>query len=595
MYKNLFTLLLAIVMIGSINSSFSTDKNKSYKIVRNGDVLRGDNGPFVYNSTRVEYDLNTYPRVFSNSVGSSVITEVNTNARTQYDLQSNSVIQYIWQNPADANEMHAVFMTSTDPGPSWGDRNGRYFYTSNGGTSWDYVGVVATTRGGFPCITATNDSRAVVLLHSSENDPTTRTYLFVDVFAGAGTWTTLDPGLSSPGLGNIWPYAYATRQAPAKVLFASSQNGVDSCFYDIATNLTAPGTFTGWTPVPNGETAEQYYVAISDDGTRYGVAALTLSGGAIFMESTNGGTTFGSPQTVWTWNPADSMGTIRSISLIYKGAQPCVALGLAHTDPVGGTFTPGLSAKMVFWSPSINGGNVVTVDSAGGLSGSNSTNDVFLSVTRGVIGVSKDQNAIYIAYNKARPDTSSIGNNFFDIYTSFSTNNGASWSVPFRATNNTGPLRDYRYVAIAPSNSYDLAGPNHYLHLISQSDSIPGSNVNGAPASTAQMVYIKVSYNDPIGIQPISNEVPTGFQLMQNYPNPFNPTTKIRFAMPVSGFTTLKLYDATGKEVSTLLSQNVAAGTFEYELKANNLPSGVYFYKLESGNFVDTKKMVLVK
>jgi len=107
------------------------------------------------------------------------------------------------------------------------------------------------------------------------------------------------------------------------------------------------------------------------------------------------------------------------------------------------------------------------------------------------------------------------------------------------------------------------------------------------------MVYIKGT--DVIGIQTISSEVPTGFQLMQNYPNPFNPTTKIRFALPVSGFASLKVYDATGKEVATLVSQNLTAGTFEYELKGNNLPSGVYFYKLAAGNFVQTKKMVLVK
>ena len=588
MYNKLFTLLLAVILIGSINTSFSSDRNTSYKIVRNGDALRGDNGPFVYNSTRVNYDMQEYPIVYNQTDAPAVwtITETNVNARTQYDLQSNSVLQYIWQNPTNALEMHAVFMTSTDPGPSWSDRNGRYFYTSNGGTSWDYIGVVATTRGGFPCITATNDSRAVILLHSSENDATTRTYLFADIAPGAGTWTTLDPGLSNPALGNIWPYAYASK-TNNNVLFASSQNGVDSSKYNVCTNLNSPGTFLGWQTTPNGETAEQYFVAISDDGQRYGVASLTTSGGAILIESTNGGTTFGAPQTIWNWNPADSMGTIRSISLVYKGTQPCVALGLAHTDPVAGTFTPGLPSKMVFWSPSINGGVPVKVDSADGLSGTNSTNDVFLSVTRGVIGTGEFGNAMYIAYNKARQDTSDIGNNFFDIYVSYSVNDGASWSTPIQVTNTSGPLRDFRYVAIAPRNA------GNTVNLISQRDSIPGSNVNGAPASTAQMVYIKGT--DVIGIQTISSEVPTGFQLMQNYPNPFNPTTKIRFALPVSGFASLKVYDATGKEVATLVSQNLTAGTFEYELKGNNLPSGVYFYKLAAGNFVQTKKMVLVK
>lgn len=588
MYNKLFTLLLVVVMIGAVSTTFSTDRHKSYKIVWNGDALRGDNGPFVYNSQRVDYDLQEQPIVYqqSDAPATWTLSEVNVNARTQYDLQSNSVLQYIWQNPANPLEMHAVFMTSTDPGPNWADRNGRYFYTSNGGTSWDYIGTVATTRGGFPCITATNDSRAVVLLHSSEVNATTRTYLFVDVFAGAGTWTTLDPGLSNPALGNIWPYAY-TNPTNNHVLFVGSQNGVDSCLYNVCTNLNTPGTFRGWTAVPNGETAEQYSVAVSDDGTRYGIATLTLSGGAQLIQSLDGGNTFGAPQTILNWNPADSMGTIRSINMVYKGTEPCVVIGLAHTDPVAGTFTPGLPSKMVFWSPSINGGNPVKIDSADGLNGSNSTNDVFLSVTRGVIGRGEFGGALYCAYNKARQDTSSIGNNFFDVYLSYSLNNGATWSTPTQLTNNSGPLRDYRYVAIAPRNA------GNTVNIITQGDSVPGSNVNGAPASTAQMIYIKGT--DVIGIQPISSEVPTGFQLMQNYPNPFNPTTKIRFALPVSGFATLKIYDATGKEVGNLLSQNLTAGTFEYELKANNLPSGVYFYRLQAGNFAETKKMVLVK
>ena len=593
MYKKLFTLLLAIVMIGAINTSFSTDKNKSYKIVWNGDALRGDNGPFVYNNTRVQYDMNTYPRTahVDNIVIS--LSETNPNTRSQYDLQSNSVLQYIWQNPTNPLEMHAVFMTSTLPGPGWDDRNCRYVYTSDGGATWDYIGTVTTTRSGFPCITATNDSRAIIGAHCTDGGGINRLQLFVDVFAGAGTWTTLDPGTNgNASLAPIWPYAFNSR-TNNHVLFVGSQNGVDSCLYNICTDLSGSGTFTGYMPAVNGETAEQYFVAISNDGTHYGVATLTLNSGAQLFESVDGGNTFGAAQTIWNWNPADSLGTIRSIGLVYNGNTPCVSLGLAHVDPVAGTFTPGLPSKMVFWSPTINGGVPVTIDSADGLSGTNQTNDVFVSVTRGVIGMSEDGNAIYCAYNKARQDTSDLGNNFFDVYFSYSSDNGATWKTPTQLTNNSGPLRDCRYVAIAPSN--DVTAGIHNVHIITQSDSIAASNVNGAPASTSQMIYIKLAIDDPIGIQPISNNVPSGYQLMQNYPNPFNPTTKIRFALPVSGFATLKLYDAAGKEVAKLLSQQVTAGTFEYELKANNLPSGVYFYRLDAGNFVDTKKMVLVK
>lgn len=99
----------------------------------------------------------------------------------------------------------------------------------------------------------------------------------------------------------------------------------------------------------------------------------------------------------------------------------------------------------------------------------------------------------------------------------------------------------------------------------------------------------------PIGITPISTEIPPGFSLQQNYPNPFNPVTNIRFEIPVSSLVTLKVFDAAGNEVSELVNQNLGAGTFNYDFDAGDYPSGVYFYVLSAGEFTATKKMVLIK
>ena len=97
------------------------------------------------------------------------------------------------------------------------------------------------------------------------------------------------------------------------------------------------------------------------------------------------------------------------------------------------------------------------------------------------------------------------------------------------------------------------------------------------------------------GINNTSNEIPGRYSLEQNYPNPFNPTTNIRFAIPKSGFTSLKVYDAMGKEVSTLYNSKLEAGKYESEFNAMNLSSGVYFYKLVSGDFSEVKKLTLIK
>jgi hypothetical protein len=104
--------------------------------------------------------------------------------------------------------------------------------------------------------------------------------------------------------------------------------------------------------------------------------------------------------------------------------------------------------------------------------------------------------------------------------------------------------------------------------------------------------------NVPIGIHNISGVVPQKFNLDQNYPNPFNPTTKIKFDIPnmKNGIDVkLKIYDVTGREISTLVNSKLQTGSYEYIFEATGLSSGVYFYKLVAGDFSSVKRMVLLK
>jgi hypothetical protein len=97
------------------------------------------------------------------------------------------------------------------------------------------------------------------------------------------------------------------------------------------------------------------------------------------------------------------------------------------------------------------------------------------------------------------------------------------------------------------------------------------------------------------GISQNGTEVPNDFSLSQNYPNPFNPVTNIKFAIPVSGFVKLTVFDITGREVAVIVNKEMTAGNYTADLDASKLSSGVYFYKLNAGDFSDTKKMMLVK
>ncbi|MCI0448673.1 MAG: PQQ-binding-like beta-propeller repeat protein [Chlorobi bacterium] len=104
-----------------------------------------------------------------------------------------------------------------------------------------------------------------------------------------------------------------------------------------------------------------------------------------------------------------------------------------------------------------------------------------------------------------------------------------------------------------------------------------------------------IKYSSLVGINPVSSEIPKYFNLYQNYPNPFNPKTKIKFDLPVESFTLLKIFDAIGKEISTLVNENLKAGKYELLWNPAKQNSGVYFCKLTTEGFTQTKKMVLLK
>jgi hypothetical protein len=105
----------------------------------------------------------------------------------------------------------------------------------------------------------------------------------------------------------------------------------------------------------------------------------------------------------------------------------------------------------------------------------------------------------------------------------------------------------------------------------------------------AELPNCLTGINDPV------NETPSVYSLAQNYPNPFNPSTAIKFTMPKAGLVKLVVFDLLGREVATLLNENVTAGTHSVTFDASMYASGVYFYRIETGSFTDTKKMLLVK
>lgn len=120
---------------------------------------------------------------------------------------------------------------------------------------------------------------------------------------------------------------------------------------------------------------------------------------------------------------------------------------------------------------------------------------------------------------------------------------------------------------------------------------VTGKGPNGTPVHVRDYT-LNVGF---VGININSNNIPDKFYLYQNYPNPFNPTTSIKFDVAKTGFVLLKVYDIAGREVQTLVNENMNAGTYAFDFNATAFASGIYFYKVETPDFTSIKKMVLIK
>ncbi len=90
-------------------------------------------------------------------------------------------------------------------------------------------------------------------------------------------------------------------------------------------------------------------------------------------------------------------------------------------------------------------------------------------------------------------------------------------------------------------------------------------------------------------------ELPNDFVLNQNYPNPFNPSTTISFSIPAEGMVSLKIFNLIGQQVDEIVNENLSAGNYSFMWNAKDQANGIYFYKLQAGEFVETKKMILLK
>jgi photosystem II stability/assembly factor-like uncharacterized protein len=201
-----------------------------------------------------------------------------------------------------------------------------------------------------------------------------------------------------------------------------------------------------------------------------------------------------------------------------------------------------------------------------------------------------------------------VGNNSSISHVLKTTDYGATWTG-IASTNNGFDNVPTKVVYVDSTDGYIYAGTYSGVYRSTDNGASWSKFGTGLPNAVVDDIAIQYSTHElrvathGRGIWQISvltgiaqlSDGPQFFALNQNYPNPFNPSTIISYRLPSNAFVTLKVYDVLGREIITLVNEDQTAGEHRVTLNANNLPSGVYFYRITAGNFVETKKMTLLR
>lgn len=217
-------------------------------------------------------------------------------------------------------------------------------------------------------------------------------------------------------------------------------------------------------------------------------------------------------------------------------------------------------------------------------------NDLYIFSSEKVIAAGGD-----FEYGSSTVSTSNGGSSWqYDTLGTF----GVASSIDFRT-----PYNGWIALGIAQTFSYSNDSGKSWRTIFTP-DSIPMFGIDFIDSLNGWAVGydgVIMKYNSNINVlsPALQNNIPENLTLAQNYPNPFNPTTQLEFGIPnVSTgpkHVSLKIYNALGSEVKTLVNEILSPGVYNVIWNASSFPSGVYYYILRSGNFTETKKMILLR
>jgi hypothetical protein len=500
--------------------------------------------------------------------------EVFTTLSGFYDLQSiGNPCQYIRYNRR-TGFVHAIFQVALDSLDPQASRRTAYAFSPFSGYVWNncnnlMLGSQRTTFPSLDLITTRDGGLPVVV-----NESPSQLNLFIDSPEGSCAFTGLS--LPSPPPGFIFPEVATGADGSVIVAVSSS---ADRKVYTYRTT-----DFINWSPpiqIP-GITSSLYVMQGNDSG-RVGIVLRNSDGAIHFLESPNNGVTWTAPTQIIPPSVvvgADTFVTFLGADLAYLASTPVVAVTI--TKQRGSVHTH-RDAGIGFWSPTTGFRVAVphnriprVVDTL------NKPQAYHLTVGYPSIGVS--YNTIVIAFQAFVPETSRAGFNYSDVFATYSPNGGATWTTPYVLS--YSPNADERYPSVSKWNG------SGQPFIVWQWDAEPGSHIaDGAPVSRSrQVMYFFIDL--AVEGQPT---IPERRELLQNYPNPFNPTTEIVYRINSREFVSLRVFDVLGREVATMVNEELPAGEYKRSFSAENIASGIYFYQFKAGNFSQTRRMLLLK
>lgn len=469
---------------------------------------------------------------------------------------------------------------SGDPNIIAGTQGGNVYISNNRGRSWD----IANTG----LITGTWEwGDRIFSFNVSGN------YIYVCTIAGI--FLSTNNGLNWKSVN------YGAAFATVNALAVASNNTVN--------NTIIAGTFLSgiFLSSENGSN----WVAANNGIHSIDINALAINGKYIFAGSSTG--VFLSTNNGISW---DSVGL---------NGKEVVSL-LATSDSRGNSVILAGTWDGAFISTN-NGGIWISiglstndVESLAVITDDSTIMNIYAGTRGSGIFLSTNKGASWIPKNTGLPMFSNIQNLFYHGHNLFaineydsllyiSTDKGSSWKPRLTTTSHNDIIDCLTFNPESGGESDIYVGTSQGL-MVSKDNGLTWHSFNeGFTDINIRSLVISGSYiyaggngvwRRPLsdfvtGVKDKKNNLPTSFSLNQNYPNPFNPTTTINYSVPKSGFVTLKVYDVLGREVTTLVNENKPIGNYSVQINASKLVSGIYFYRMQAGDFVQTKKLILLK